>query len=134
MSLGVSWTSLLILILAVLLAVNHQRKNQDGILAFKDGLKTGFVVVVLANLLFYLFFYIIIKSDPELVTILKQQGIEFYKKVLPEDQWKDIEKSYEDFNFLLSDALKYFAKSLIGGFFIALFAAMIYKRESTRLI
>lgn len=132
MGLTVSWSSLIIMIFCIILAIQQERSLNGGLIAFKPALRSGFLVVVISNLMYYAFFYLMTNSDPELVTILKDSGIEFYKKMLPEDQWSDIEKSYENFSLGISDIIKYFAKSVIGGFFIALLAGLVMKRESSR--
>lgn len=132
MSAGVSWSSLIIIIVCTIMAVHEERNSQAGVITFKEALKIGFLVIVLANLLYYAFFFILIKTDPELITILKENGIAFYKSLLPEKEWEAMEKSYENFIFGFPDVLQYFAKSTIGGFFIALSVAAIFKRSVIR--
>ena len=132
METSISWSSLVIVILCTFLAVNQRRNTNGGVIEFKEALKTGFLVIVLSNLLYYIFFFILLKTDPELVTIIKQNGIAFYKSILPENEWPAMEKSYENFSFGFSDVLQYFAKSTIGGFFIALLVAVLLKRSTTR--
>ncbi|MFT5384737.1 MAG: hypothetical protein ACI8VT_002723 [Saprospiraceae bacterium] len=128
----VSWSSLFLVLICTFLAVSQQRETNGGIIEFKEALKTGFTVIVLSNLLYYAFFFVLLKSDLELVTILKQNGIDFYKSILPEEEWPAMEKSYENFSFGFSDVLQYFAKSTIGGFFIALLVAGLLKRSTVR--
>lgn len=128
----VSWTSLFIVLACTFLAVSQQRKANNSIIEFKEALKTGFIVIVLSNLLYYTFFFLLLKTDPELVTILKQNGMDFYKSILPKEEWAAMEKTYENFSFGLSDVLQYFAKSTIGGFFIALLVAALLKRSTVR--
>ena len=73
LGMGVSWTSLIIVLVALFLAITGHRTENGGSLTFKEGLRTGFMVVVISNLMFYVFFYLLLKIDPELVTILKQR-------------------------------------------------------------
>lgn len=132
MSLWVSWSSILILIVCAFITVYQQREANEGIITFKDGLKTGFLVTVIANLIFYAFFFIIVKSDADLVTILEQQSIDFYKKYGTKEQLEKIDQEMKDFKFGFSDLLLSLAKSTIGGFFIALLPAFIFKKLEIR--
>ena len=74
------------------------------------------------------------KSDADLVTILKQQGIDFYEKFANEDQLKNLDESFKDFSFGFRDLIFSFAKSTIGGFFIALLPALIFKKSESRSV
>jgi hypothetical protein len=128
----VSWSSLFLVLICTFLAVSQQRETNSGIIEFKEALKTGFTVIVLSNLLYYAFFFVLLKSDPELVSILKQNILDAYKSILSEEEWTAMEKSYENFSFRFSEALLYFAKSTIGEFFIALLVAALLKRSTVR--
>lgn len=130
-SIGVSWSSLVILLICLFLAVRKHRDARGGVLEFKEGLRIGFLVVVLGNLLFYLFFYFLLKMDPELVTILKEQSIEFSAWFLEEEHHEALKESYADFNFGFSEFLFALGRSIIGGFFLALLAALTLKRQGT---
>ncbi len=132
LGLMVSWTSLLIIIAATYMAAYQHRAANGGVIEFKEALKTGFVVIVLSNLIYYIFFFILIKTDPELVTISKEKSIELYKMIFPKEEWNSVEKSFENFRIGLPEILKYFSKSTIGGFFIALLSAALLKRSATR--
>ncbi len=133
MGMSVNYSSILIILAAAFFAVYLHRQSNGGTIEFKEALKTGFIVVVISNLIYWVFFYVLVKTDPELVTIFKQQGIDFYKSMMPEDQWGNVEASFgADFKLRLNDILYYMAKSVIGGFFIALFAALTFKKTIVR--
>jgi hypothetical protein len=130
MSLWVSWSALLILIICLFLAIKKQREANKGVIEFKDGLRIGFLVVVLGNALFYLFFFLLLKFDTELVTILKEQSIAFFKDYAETDQQQEeLIKSYENYQFGFSELLSALGRSIIGGFFLALLGAFVLKRK-----
>ena len=131
MGLTVSWTSLIILIVCLFIAIQQHRESQGGALDFKEGLRIGFLVVVLGNVLFYAFFFVLLNIDPELVTILKQKSIEFFREYATDpEQEEALVKSYENYSFGISELLSALGRSIIGGFFLALLGALIFKRRT----
>ncbi|MCB0644538.1 MAG: DUF4199 domain-containing protein [Phaeodactylibacter sp.] len=119
---AVFYTSLLFYLGGMLLAVREQRREQAGALTFQEGLRTAFTTYLVANLLYYGFYYGLHQYDPGLADIQKQAMAEFLPKITMKDQLpqalRDLEK--RDFGVDLGTAAFGYARAAIGGFILAL--------------
>ncbi|MFK8103862.1 MAG: DUF4199 domain-containing protein, partial [Saprospiraceae bacterium] len=59
-------SSLLIYAGAMLMGGLKLRSQNGGVLSFQEGLRNSFVIFLVANVLYYIFYYFIFKYDPEL--------------------------------------------------------------------
>jgi hypothetical protein len=127
--------TLLIYLLAMVMAVRSQRTLQGDALTFREGLRVAFAVFVIANALFYVFYYLIHQIDPSLAVMQKEAMREMLPKVMPKDELaralEELEKT--DMRETLSTVFMGFARGAMGGFILSLIIAYIYKTESPKL-
>ena len=128
LGLGVSWSSLVVYIIAMILAVREQKQQTEGGLEFRSALRTAFQVVVVANAIFYLAYYLVMQVDPALLQTLKEVSMEYYQQALPNADAAELEKNFADFKVGLPTVFLSFARSLIGGFILALPVAFAFRR------
>lgn len=120
--------SILIYVVFMASAVAEQREKQEDIISFKEAISVAFLTFIIANVVYYIFYFIIIKTDPELLTLLKQKYIDIYKKILADRNPADIEKNFQDFKFNFSTIALWFARDAIGGFILSAISAAIMRR------
>jgi Protein of unknown function (DUF4199) len=128
----VAASSMFVYVLFMAKAVGDQRKLQEDIISFKEAISVAFLTLIIANIVYYIFYFFIIKSDPELVVILKQNYIDFYQKVLSNQDPVEVEKSFEDFEVNLSFVLLRFAQGAILGFILSVIIAGMMRRGKRR--
>lgn len=119
---SVFYASLLFYLGAMFLAVREQRRAQHGALTFQEGLRTAFSTYLMANLLYYAFYYGLHQYDPNLAEIQKQAMADFLPNITMKDQLpqalRDLEK--RDFSVNLGTVAFGYARAAIGGFILAL--------------
>jgi len=115
--------SLIIYIWAMYQASKAQFESKEGQeIPFKTALRAPFLVFVVANAIFYLFYYLLCNYiDPEVVEIQMQRLLEseFAKNL----EGKDIDMSF-------SRLLFQYVQSLIGGFILSLAITGIVRRQA----
>lgn len=101
---------------------------------FRDALRTAFLVFVIANFLYYLFYYLLFGLiDPGLIDLQREvmrESLEQQGNLLSEEQREEMLKSL-DGDGLIPTAGKVFftfVRSLIGGFVLALGMAALASR------
>lgn len=113
---GVWWSSLIIYMVAMLLAI---RKIQSTDL--RQNIQAGFTTFLAANLLFYLFYYLLFtKLDPQLVDL--------QKSLLLENSQTGQELAKQDLSVTAKGTLFAYLRSLIGGFIMAAAFSARYSR------
>ncbi len=125
----VSWSSVLFIVVAMVMAIHATRRQAGQKIEFRQALRAAFLTGVIANVAFYVFYYLIMQSDAELVSILKQQTMDFYQSWTSGEQLETMMKSLEDFKVGLSTILLSLARSIIGSFILALLLAAILRRQ-----
>ncbi|NNE29667.1 MAG: DUF4199 domain-containing protein, partial [Saprospiraceae bacterium] len=73
LSIGFYWASLVFYALGILLVLLRVKNQQNGLLLFKQALRDGFIVFLIANLLFFIFYFWLFKQDPGLLDIQLEQ-------------------------------------------------------------
>jgi hypothetical protein len=124
----VTASSILFYVFFMAKAVSDQRKLQEGIISFRNAISVAFLTLIIANVVYYIFYFFIIKSDPELVIILKQNYLDFYQKMLSNQDPAEIEKSFEGFEINLPFVLLRFAQGAIIGFILSVIIAGMMRR------
>ena len=97
---------------------------------FKAVLRSGFVVYLVANLLYYLFYYFIHQQDAHLAELQKEAMREWLPRITPRDKLQKALEALEssDFSVKPADALFSYARSAIGGFVLAAGLAWVVLR------
>ncbi len=119
----VAYSSILIYVLFMAKTVKDQRELMEDIISFRDAISVAFLNFIIANVVYYIFYFFIIKSDLALVEMLKQSTIEFYQKMGQDTA--EIEKNFE---VGFSTILLSFARGAIGGFILSLIIAGTMRR------
>lgn len=131
-----SLASILTTILFIVFMVKSvkEEKQLAEFMSFNDALKPGFVTYVVANLIYIIFYYVLLNFiAPELVTMQKEIAIETLEKMSGLLGEEGIEAALEqmearNFDFTLSTAALTFAWGLIfPGFVAALIIAVVMK-------
>jgi hypothetical protein len=110
-------------------ALEDERQAVGGRLPLADGLKLAFLIFVIANLLYYLFYYLMFKLiDPSLVELQRETGLETleqWKDSLPDEQYRERKRLLEEkgLEVKLQDIALQYARSLLGYFIMALIMA-----------
>ena len=104
------------------MSVREQRQQQGGALTFQEGLKVAFGTYLVANLLYYIFYYTLHQIDPGLADIQKQAMADFLPNITMKDQLeqalRDLER--QDFSVSAKTAAFGYARAAIGGFILSL--------------
>ena len=110
----VHWSSFLFYIYFMAVAWKDAGKPED----FRESLKIMFVIYLIANAIYYIFYYLIFKVvDPDIVEIQKEMMV---------SRGMDIEGINFDLNF--TQLILGYASSCIGGFVIAAITAYLVKK------
>ena len=124
----VAASSLIIYTVFMAKAVNDQRALQEDIISFREAISVAFLTFIIANAVYCVFYFFIMKSDPELVETLKQTSIEFYQWILQDQNPEEIKKSFDGFEVNFSTVLLSFARGAINGFILSLLIAGTMRR------
>lgn len=115
------WSSLIIYLVAMYLAIKKSSTQSTNFRGIQPGIKVGFLVFVLANFLFYIFFYLLFGVfDPSLVELQKE---------MMASNPSAAEQLDKDFSVTLSSTFFNFIYSLIGGFILSLGIAAILNQD-----
>ncbi len=127
---AVYWSSVLFYLVCMYKACLSARSGYGGLLTFSDGLRTAFTVFLIANLLFYLFYYLLFNYiDPDLVALQEASFRQFAEMMNPEEARPMLEAmEKQGFEMTLTATLFGYAKGAIGGFVLALIVAAVTKR------
>ncbi len=117
-------------------ALEDERQAAGGKLPFQDGLKVAFLIFVVANLIYYVFHYLLMTVvDPEMPRLQQElalQTLEDWRETLPEDQYLERKKNLQDPNstaVTLQGAALQYASSLIGYFLLSMIMAGVVSRK-----
>ena len=67
----VASVSLIIYVIFMAKAVSDQRTAQEDIISLRDAISVAFLTFIIANIVYYIFYYFLMQSDPELVAMFK---------------------------------------------------------------
>ncbi|HMQ47500.1 MAG TPA: DUF4199 domain-containing protein [Saprospiraceae bacterium] len=128
------WGSLIIYLVFMWQAVQADRKNKAGNYTFQNALQTAFLVFVVANLIYYLFYWLLYAwIDPGLVDLqrdMMRAAMEKNRDLMDDKQRQELLKSLGDaaaFKVTFSTTILAYARSLIGGFILALAMSPLVK-------
>ena len=109
-----------------------QRKANGGELTFRTALTTSFIIFMISGLLFYIFYYILLKYiDPDLLKIQQETALANLER-FSNGKDKDLrpyQEFYEeqDLSIKIRPLVFRYVQSLIGGFILSLLAAFTLK-------
>ncbi len=134
--LKVQWASLLIFVGFMSLAVGSgRRKAGEGPYPWQLGLRTAFVVYVLAAAMYHLFYFLLYNYiAPELASIQEavlMENLARYKDVVGERNAENLERDIRQTGIALTPgtALMALARSIIGGFVLSLVIGYLMRKE-----
>jgi hypothetical protein len=116
-------------------ALEDERMAAGGQLEFQAALKTGFTVFVVANLIYYLYYYLLHGLiRPDLAGVQAEvmaEVLEARRSMMTEEQYQEFKGSLSDDSLKvdLSSTLLTYARSLIGYFIISLGLAALASRR-----
>ncbi|MBR9920213.1 MAG: DUF4199 family protein [Bacteroidetes bacterium] len=130
----VYYGSLFIYLWAMYQAIREESKAQQAMLSWKDALRTGFVVFLIANAFFIPFFVLLHATDPVLEDIQRASLREWYPRIIPKDQLAEQLRQLEtaDLKMDPKEAVFAYARAAIGGFIMAAFLAILHRRDSIK--
>lgn len=127
------WAGLIPMLFFMVMGTLQLRKRQET-LTFSTGLQTSFLIFVLSSLLFYIFYYAMLKYiDPELLVIQQETALETLER-FGQGRGDDLEP-YEEFyreeglEISLLTVIFRYVQSLIGGFILSLGIAFVLKNK-----
>ena len=112
-----------------------QAGEQGQVPGFRDALRTAFLVFVVANFLYYLFYYLLYSLiDPGLIDLQREamrESLDQQGHLLSEEQREELLESLKDGRLAptVSGVFFTFVRSLIGGFVAALGMAALWGRR-----
>ena len=130
----VYWASLGVYLALMWKALQDQQQAGEGPLPFKEGLRTAFLVFVIANLIYYLFYYLLFGLlDPSLVELQKEvmlESLEQSRSLLSEQQREEMLRSLENGELDITPGKVFFTfvRSLISGFVLSAGLAALANR------
>lgn len=122
------YISIVIYLICMLLAVNEINAKQEETLGFRQASQKAFIVYLIANVFYYMYYYMMHELNPEIAEYQRADALENAKHFYPKDelfkQLQAIKKA--DFSVTLGAILQYYAKGVFSAFFSALFIAFIH--------
>ncbi|MEM6380157.1 MAG: DUF4199 domain-containing protein, partial [Bacteroidota bacterium] len=114
------WGGILPVLLFMWFGIAAQRKANGGELTFSTALTTSFLIFMISGLLFYIFYFILIKTDPELLKIQQETALANLERISDGND-KDLrpyQEFYEeqDLSIKIRPLVFRYVQSLIGGF------------------
>ncbi len=115
--------------------ISVRSKNDNEILPLKEGLKIAFQTFLIANAIFYIFYYLLLNFvDPSLVDLQMenaQQLLEDYKDYLPPEQTKDMKETMnrEGFEMTIGKTIYEYVKGAIVGFVFSFLIGAIVRQD-----
>ncbi|MEM8907484.1 MAG: DUF4199 domain-containing protein [Bacteroidota bacterium] len=124
-------SSLLIYLVLMFLAVFKARKEAGGGIELKAALRVAFVTYLIANLLFYGFYYLLFNYfDPELVTLQEEMMKAFLADLDQQDAQELGERLNQDeLQLTFSKTFFSFIKDAIPGFILSFIIAGIARNK-----
>ncbi|GAB5552431.1 MAG: hypothetical protein Sapg2KO_20220 [Saprospiraceae bacterium] len=128
------WGGILPMIVFMFLGGIAQRKANGGELTFRTALTTTFLVFMVSSLLFYIFYYILLKYiDPDLLRVQQETALANLER-FSNGKDKDLrpyQEFYEeeDLSIAIRPLVFRYVQSLIGGFILSLLAAFTLKTK-----
>jgi len=114
--------------ICMLLAINEINAKQEGTLGFRQASQKAFIVYLIANIFYYMYYYMMHKFNLEIAEYQRADALvnakHFYAKDELFRQLQAIKKA--DFSVTLATTLKSYTIGVFGAFFSSLFIAFIH--------
>lgn len=131
LSMTTYWSSMVFYVIGIAAAMLRIKSIQAGVLPFRQALQVGFFTFLIANAIFFLFYFWLFTKDQSLIAIQYEQMNDF-AKTLPKDSWgreQMAQTKLEDLKITFGDTVFRYARGAIGGFFISAALAALIKQE-----
>lgn len=130
----VFWTSTIIILIFMYQALKEQRAANNMTLDLKDGLRTAFPIYIIADVIFYLFLFLLYNViDPDLDQVVRDLRVGFFEEMkvngtttygeLPIDE-VIAEAKEQDYGLTLGQIIRRLGYGIIAGFGFSLLIAM----------
>lgn len=129
----VYYSSMIISLVCMYLAVNKEKELQEGRFTYRNALKPGFQVFVIASALYYIFYYLINQWDSSLIELQREMMKVWLEKVTMKDQLAKALRELEiaDLTVTPKRSLLGWARGAVGGFILAV-ALAFYMRDPVK--
>ena len=126
-----AYSPLVLYLAAMYLAADRTKKETEGPFPWRDGLRVAFLVYLVANAWFYIFYYVIHQIDPSLAVLQKEIMRESLPRFTPPDKLQDALAKLEeqDFQVSLGQTFLGWAQGAILGFGLAALVALVTRKE-----
>lgn len=130
----VAYSPLLLYTGAMFWAAIQTREETDGPFPWRDALRVAFLVYLIANAWFYVFYYVIHQIDPSLAVMQKEAMRESLPKFTEPGKLQEAYKKLDeqDFQVSLGQVILGWAQGAILGFGLAALVALITRRDSNK--
>lgn len=125
------WGSLLLYLLGMLGATLLEKRQNQGVLSFRAALRSGFLTFLVANVIFFAFYYYMFAVyNTDLPNLQKEIYQSYYEQRFSANELRKHLQQLEesDFSVTLQSLPVGFAYGAIGGFFMALIIALLVKQ------
>ncbi len=128
---GVQWSVLLIYFIGMLAACVARGRQIGGRPPFKEMMRTAFFTFAVISLCFYIFYYIFTNYiDPSLIEKQKELTINYLRTSSATQNPEEIRQAeVRNYAVTIQNTLFGYAQSLIGGFGLSIFAALLTRRN-----
>lgn len=113
------YLSFLIYFVFMYMAVLEQnKKSVEEEYTFRKAARTAFVVYLIANVFYYIFYYLMHQLNPEIAEFQRTDYLENAKHFFPKDELDDQIRALEkaDFSVTLGQTISYYVKGVFGAF------------------
>jgi len=131
----VYWVSLGFYMALMWRALQEEEQNSGQLLEFREALQSAFLVFVLANFIYYVFYYLLYGLiDPSLIDLQREvmkASLEQAGGALDEEQKEELLESIKGDQLIPTPGTVFFTfvRSLIGGFILAAGMAAVKSRR-----
>ncbi len=110
------------------LAVNEINSKGESTLGFRAASQKAFIVYLIANIFYYMYYYMMHELNPEIAEYQRADALENAKHFYPKDQLfkqlQAIKKS--DLSVTLGGIIQYYLKGVFSAFFLSLIVAFVH--------
>lgn len=127
------WGTLVFYILGMMGACLLEKRKGHGILPFRSAVRTAFICFLVANALFFGFYYLMSNViDPDLALLQKEAAKAYYEQNYSSMELRKYLAQLEeaDFSVTFGTVLSGFGYGAIGGFLLSLLVALATRQEA----
>ncbi len=122
------YVSFSIYLICMFLAVNEINSKGESTLGFRAASQKAFIVYLIANIFYYMYYYMMHELNPEIAEYQRADALENAKHFYPKDQLfkqlQAIKKS--DLSVTLGGIIQYYLKGVFSAFFLSLIVAFVH--------